>query len=172
MDGAWLSLAGIVVALAALGGTLWQGYLLRKQLSQTEQISRSQFYYDIASRFVELNKIFIDRPELWKYFHASCAVPTDEAGRATVNAVSAMIANLADVCYTNDRILSDLSSDWDRYFRHIYSNSPSFRKFWSENGRFWPDRISQSFMLADEQIDRAVSKTASRPQCGSPQVTP
>lgn len=151
MDNAWLSLSGIVVAVAAMGGTLWQGHLLRRQLTQTEQISRSQFYHDIAARFVELNRLFVDRPELWKYFHAGCAAPTDEAGRAMVNSVSAMVANLADVCYTNDKILSDLFSDWDRYFRYIYSNSPSFREFWAQSGRFWPDRVNRTFILSVEQ---------------------
>ena len=73
MDNAWLGLAGIVVAVAAMCGTLWQGHLLRRQLAQTEQISRSQFYHDITLRFVELNRLFVERPELWKYFHAGCA---------------------------------------------------------------------------------------------------
>lgn len=151
MGNAWFGLAGLIVALAAMGGTLWQGHLLRRQLLQAEHVSRSQFYHDITMRFVELNRQFMDHPELLKYFHEGSAPPVDEQGRARVNALSAMVANLADLCCSHGHILGELSSEWDCYFKFIYVNSPAFRDFWDQSGQFWPERVNRSFAAPVER---------------------
>lgn len=146
MSNAWLGLVGLIIALAAMGGTLWQGRLLRRQLLQAEQVSRSQFYHGITTRFIELNRQFMDHPELLKYFHEGSAPPTDEQCRARVDTLSAMVANLADLCCSHDRILGELSPEWNSYFKFIYANSPAFRCFWDESSRFWPERVNQCFV--------------------------
>jgi hypothetical protein len=121
--------AGVLIALAALGGTFWQGHLLRRQLLQAEQISSAQFYQSITVQWIEFDKIFIDRPELWGYFHADRPAPADGSDHGDLVGMATAIANLAEMCINCQAVLGPLSGDWERYFRYVYLHSPFFRDF-------------------------------------------
>lgn len=141
----WLNVGAVGIATAAFAATAWQGFLLRRQIAQSDHISKSTFYQTLALRFADFNRLFVDRPELAKYFHDGAPMPVDDDERAAVEAVCALIANLADLCYSCEAILCEFSTDWDGYFRFIYERSGVFRDYIAKHGSFWPDRIGRSF---------------------------
>lgn len=141
----WVNASAVLIAAAAFAATAWQGFLLRRQIAQSDNISRSTFYQTLALRFADLNRLFVDRPELAKYFHDGADLTADGDERAAVEAVCALITNLADLCYSCEAILCEFSRDWDSYFRFVYEKSPVFRDYIAKHGRFWPDRIGRSF---------------------------
>lgn len=138
-----LGIAGVVVALAALGATLWQGYLLRRQLSHAEKVSHAQFYQNITVQWLEYDKIWLDRPHLWAYFHADKPAPGGE--QAELMCMAATIANLAEICVNSEDVLGGYSGDWEKYFRFIYLHGPFFRQFWQQFSTLWPAAVGRMF---------------------------
>jgi hypothetical protein len=148
-----LGLAGVVVALAALGATLWQGYLLRRQLAHSEHVSSAQFYTNITVQWIEFDKFCIDRPHLWAYFHAGKPAPRDDGDHADLVGMAAAIANLAEICVNSKAVLGPYSGDWERYFRLVYLRGEFFRDFWDEYSNLWSDEVGRVFLTPIPGVD-------------------
>ncbi|WP_305783952.1 hypothetical protein [Symbioplanes lichenis] len=140
-----IGLAGVAVALAALGAALWQGTLLRRQLSHAGRVSNAQFYQTITVQWLEFDKFLIDRPRLWPYFHANLPVPEDEGEHAELLCMAAFMANMAEIGVNSKAMLGPLSGDWEKYFRFVYGNSPFFRYFWGRYKSMWSDEVDAVF---------------------------
>jgi hypothetical protein len=151
--GVALGAAGVVIALAAFGATFWQGYLLRRQVAQAEQISSAQFYQNITVQWIEFDKIFIDRPQLWAYFHADKPVPEDGGDHADLVGMATVIANLAEMRVNCQAVLGSYSDEWERYFRFVYLHGPFFRDFWQQYSHLWSDEVGRVFLTEIPELE-------------------
>jgi hypothetical protein len=138
---------GVFIALLALSVTIWQGYLLRRQVSHTESLSRSQLYQQIVRQFVEMDAFFVDRPDIRQYLYDGQPMPREPKDRGRVLAAASMVVDLAESCTATESTLGRLSSDWDKYFTYLYAHSPALREYWAEHGRWYPERVWASFGL-------------------------
>ncbi|GIJ45010.1 hypothetical protein Val02_18960 [Virgisporangium aliadipatigenens] len=153
MSAVIISVAGVVVAVAALVAALWQGYLLRRQVAHAEQVSNAQFYQNITIQWIEFDKIFIERPHLWSYFHGGKPVIEDGGDHADLISVATAIANLAEMCVNCQVVLGSYSGDWERYFRFVYLNSPFFREFWGKHSSMWSNAVDRAFVTPVSGIE-------------------
>jgi hypothetical protein len=104
-----------------------------------------QLYFSIANSFKELDIFFVDRPELRPYFYEGKPMPTDERERASVDATSEMLADLAESAIACGPGLGPLAVDWNKYFAFIYRNSPALRDYWQRYGGFYPEPVWSAF---------------------------
>jgi hypothetical protein len=137
---------GIFTAVAALLATVWQGYLLRRQLGQFDQVSRAQFYQQITMMCIQRDQIFIENPDLWDYFYNNREPPQEKRQRARLSAMARILANLADGLASEKlRGNFDFDEHWNKYYKFMYDHSPSFQDFWKEHGQFWPKATRRHF---------------------------
>jgi hypothetical protein len=145
MGGELLGLLGVFTAVAALAATVWQGYLLRLQLRYFDRVSRAQFYQQITTMCVQRDQIFIEHPDLWPYFYEGRKEPRSRRRRAKVFAMSRVLANLANGL-ASEKVRDDFDGHWNKYYQYMYENSPSFQRFWKEQGQFWPEETRRRFV--------------------------
>ncbi|MEU4689178.1 hypothetical protein [Actinoplanes sp. NPDC023714] len=148
-----ISVAGVLVALGALGTTLWQVILLRRQLQHAAQVSSAQFYQNITVQWLEFDKVWLDRPQLWAYFHGDKPPPEEELVKVELMCMSATLSNLAEISVVSEDVLGQYSGDWERYFRYVYVHSPFFRVFWEKYRSLWPKQVSDVFLTPIEDLE-------------------
>lgn len=90
--------SGIAIAVVAALVALWQGNLLRRQVRQSDDISRAQLYQDITRSFIEYDRFFVEHPELRPFFYDNAEIPADPVPRARALATAEMVADLAESC--------------------------------------------------------------------------
>lgn len=155
MNAVVLSIAGTVVALAALGAALWQGHLLKRQIAHAEHVSNAQFYQNITVQWIEFDKFLIDRSHLWPYFHTDEPAPPGEPeDRADLACMAAAMGNLAEICVNSKTVLGPYTGDWERYFRFVYLHGPYFRQFWAKYHSMWSAEVGAVFLtpIADLEV--------------------
>jgi hypothetical protein len=146
-----LGIAGIVIAMAALAAALWQGTLLRRQLTHASEVSSAQFYQNITVQWLEVNRVWLEHPRLWAYFHADEQPPDDD--QAELMCMGATVANLAEICVNSKRVLGEYSGDWERYFRYVYLHSPFFQDFWRRHSVLWPGDVGRVFLSPIAEVE-------------------
>jgi len=140
-----LALIGAVVAAIATGAALWQGFLLRKQLEEDARVRRASFHQGVANLFIQLDRIFINKPELRPFFYDNQA-PSDPDTKQQALALSEYIADLAECCVSAEQAQPELIGDWDDYLNYLYRNSHVLREYWASFGHLYPQRVSQALI--------------------------
>jgi len=143
-----VSAASVSIALLALGIALWQGTLARRQVAHNENLNRAKLHQGIAKLFIEVDKFLVDNADLRPYFYGNRPTPTGEKQRDKVVAMAEMFADLAEYCTATEIVRPELAGDWDRYFQHLYTNSPTLREYWANYRDYYPDRVKKSFRIS------------------------
>jgi hypothetical protein len=152
-----VTIASAVVAMLAAVAAGWQAGLIRKQVRHDRDLATATLYQSIAGRFVEIDKFFVDRPQLRPYFYDDEALPADDMLRNQVLASAEMIFDLAECCYASAPVLRGRASDWDQYFGLLYRNSPALRAYAADYAQFYPDAVYLAFLSSSS--DAAQSET-------------
>ena len=115
-----------------------QTKLLAQQIQLLATTNRAILYQNVTSEMQKLHRILLSRPELRKYFYEN--VETPPSGSDLFTRVEIMTEVFADfmgfTLNTNTLFSEEERSTWRTYFQFLAENSPSLRKFWSEN-RLW-----------------------------------
>jgi len=163
----WEAVAAVgewIGALATIGGFYYVG----RQLSQERVALHTQTASHVYQVGMEVLKVFIESPDLRRYFYEKdVAPPQDPESRSKVMVAAEMIADHFENIYLNTGSMADDASDvWMIYMTRLYDNSPSFRTFMDEECR----RYSISFL---EKLDpelavkcRALREAAARDNRG------
>jgi hypothetical protein len=78
-DAAVFGIGSLAVAFIAAVVVIWQGYLLRKALQHSRRSTDADLHFRVHSVMQELDKFFIDRPELRPYFYENKRLPGENA---------------------------------------------------------------------------------------------
>jgi hypothetical protein len=135
----------VPAAILATALSAWQAYLLRRQLEQGDLISRAEFYQRLTRAFSELNLLFVERPDLRRFFYADQDTD-DPIERQRLLAVAGYIADIAESCIAAESVLPHLKGDWDDHFNFLYKNSPVLREWWSAMGHLYPDEVKRAII--------------------------
>ena len=140
-----VAIVGAIAATIATGASMWQGFILRKQLQNDFKVRRASFHQDVAGLFIQLDRIFVENPELRPYFYDNQA-PSDPRLRQQVLALSEYIVDLAESCTAAEIARPELIGDWDDYFNYLYQSSPALREYWESFGLLYPPHVTRAFV--------------------------
>jgi hypothetical protein len=139
-----LTIASVFIATVAAAIALWQGFILRRQLSNDLFIRSASFHQSVANLLRELDLIFVSNPELRPYFYQN-QKPSDPVVEQKTLALAEYIMDLVE-CYTAaekaDPVL--LRGDWDDYFNYLYKHSQPMRKYWEDFGHLYPADVKRA----------------------------
>lgn len=158
---AWQTISA-VVSDAVLAATLFvflvQARAMRQQTlhlaRQTEHLVRDEdrsaratragVYQSLVQLMIDIDRIYIDRPELRCYFYDGADEPEDLLARSRVSALAETYADLMDNFLTQAQHLPEhLSGPYSAYFEDLARSSPAIRRFWRENREWYPEEMRQ-----------------------------
>lgn len=156
---------GQVVAGVASVGVVASLLFVRKQVKLQADDSRTELITGMTTLITSVSGVFIEYPEMRKYFHSD-AVPDDEDCERA-RAIALTFANTLDHVVEHLHLMGDRTrTAWLAYICHIHGNSPVFTEILSEHESWWPGLREQ---IADCDRDRDVLRAAGgRPGGGSP----
>lgn len=140
-----LNVSGLMLALIAAFIALWQGYLLRKQLAQSQRTNEVDVYFRVAVICRDLDEFFVDRPELRPYFYENKKLPRSKRERDRLDATSEMLIDLAESIIASAPGLGSMAVDWHKYFAFLYRNSEALRQHWAKHSYYYPDSVREAF---------------------------
>jgi hypothetical protein len=115
-------------------------FFVWKQVRLQQRNTRAAVVTGLTTLITDVDQVFIDRPELWKYFNESEPPPKkgDEVGER-VRAVAMTMANVLDhIVEHRGEVKSETSESWRRYAIEVYVKSPAFREVLTEHSNWWP----------------------------------
>jgi hypothetical protein len=129
-----LSLIISLLGLASLA-------LIMFQINQASASLQAASYQSIANNTLELDKIFIDKPELRPYFYYGRDINQNEKDYDLVMAVAEFLIDFFDSTLTQLEIMpKDKQLDmpaWKKYFSDSFANSPALCKRLQRNPNWY-----------------------------------
>jgi hypothetical protein len=101
-------------------------------------------YQGIADQRHDLDKLFVETPELRPHFYGTNKqLPDDERERERVLATAELIVDFADNFVAQSPLLPSRYDEqaYGRYFRDLYRRSLAIQRFWSESGDWYCDEL-------------------------------
>jgi hypothetical protein len=131
----------------AIAGVSFLGFVgLIFSLWSLRQATFASVYQGIASQMHDLDKLFVERPDLRPYFYGEepKPVPHDEPERGRVLATAELIVDFADNFVAQRRVLpGDYERGWAEYFRALYVSSPAVQHFWKKSSGWYCDDLDE-----------------------------
>jgi hypothetical protein len=158
-DTAIFGFGGLALALAAAVVAIWQGYLLRKELQHSQRSTDADLHFRVHNAMQELNKFFVDRPELRPYFYENKRLPRSKRELDRLDATAEMLLDIAESIVATGHGLGAISLGWNKYFAFLYKNSEALRKHWRENWDYYPDSVREAFQASSPGYQATPSGT-------------
>ena len=122
----WLTLAISVISTTSLA-FIWY------QVKQTSASLQASAYATIGNYTMDLDKIFLEHPELRPYFYEGQPITKDDKNYHTVMAIAEFQLDFFDATMTQLEIrpresgveMAEEKKTWDNYFADSFKNSPA-----------------------------------------------
>jgi len=138
---AWLSLLISAVTLAALYmQTNYLGAQVARMQEQTELAINDTFY----AKSFEMQRLFIDRPDLWPYFHRGQPLEEDVSQeKLTLLEVVALLTldyfDMIEMIYREELRMDEKDvAGTHAYMRHVIEQSPVLRHHFARYREWYP----------------------------------
>jgi hypothetical protein len=144
----WTDVAQLAVAIIGFVLILLQLGKLKEQLA-------GDAYTSLYEQYVEVGKLFLERPELRPYFYNDDAV--DERARdgkttlAQVEIVAELMTGLLEHAALQRKSMPKKIYEqcWQEYTRERFEKSPALRAFWEENKGWYAEKF---YEIADDCV--------------------
>lgn len=141
------------IGILSLAFIILQTRAMNEQSRLATENMQASMYATIAAHTMEMDRIFVDRPELRPYFYSN--KPIDEADKVydQVMAVAEHELDLFDSIYTqlgyipDDEDKDEDRETWRRYFAASFAKSPALCKRYYANKDWYMRSLGK---LADE----------------------
>ena len=127
----WIAVTGAIVS--ALGAvTAWISYKRERKVNANGQI---------GSILIQLNRVFIDQPELRPYFIEGGKLPKGQEQKA--KAVASMYLNILDTVWAMEEVMNDNDrAAWLKYIHHQIISVPIIDQLY-ESQREWYSNLTR-----------------------------
>jgi hypothetical protein len=127
----WIAIAGAIIsALGALAA--WSSNKRARAISANGQI---------GAILIQLNRIFIEQPELRPYFIEGGALPKGQEQKA--KALASMYLNTLDMVWSMEEVMSDNDrAAWRKYIPHQIRSVPIVNELY-ESQREWYSNLDK-----------------------------
>jgi hypothetical protein len=119
-----LDTIGVIVVVVGL-------YFAWDQATQFNHSQNLANWSDVTARTFDMDKVFIENPELQKYFTAGADIKESEKDYPKVYAIASMMLDYFDsvmtrLDYNQNRLSDDIlqRAAWNHYFKATFSESP------------------------------------------------
>jgi hypothetical protein len=131
-------LIGLVVTVSLL---TWQTRAAARQAEIANAIAGATVLYNSTGNLREVLRLFIDRPELRRYFYEGEPCPRrPRHQRERVVTIAEMLADALEDGLVAHRLVpaSESEDDWIGYCRHMRASSPALEELVGLHPQWWP----------------------------------
>jgi hypothetical protein len=112
-------------------------FLVRKQVKLQAQDGRTELITGVTTLFVSVSRVFIEYPDMQKYFYARATPEDDDFDRA--HAIAVTMADAMDHVVEHLSLMSSSSQRaWKAYISETYSTSPVLEELLQAHKCWWP----------------------------------
>jgi hypothetical protein len=150
----WTDVAQVFVSIVGFGCVLYQVWQLRRAVAGDAYTSLYEQYVDVA-------KLFLERPELRPYFYEERVVdeeaPGGERTKAEVEILAELMTGLLEHAALQRRSIPTkiYVECWRAYTKERFK-SPALRAFWSKNKTWYASEFQE---MVDGLLDENQTKT-------------
>lgn len=118
--------------------------LVWKQLKLSANANRATIYQSVPLLAFDIDRLFIDRPELKPYFYRAKPLDRDDPEYDRVMTVAELFTDLMDYVTVVEPALPEYEwGSWKCFFRELVETSPALQQFLQEYGHWYPKVITQ-----------------------------
>ena len=150
-----VALAGLIIAPYQLGK-------LTDSIDVSSKILGTAMFSNVANSTLDVDKIFVRYPELYKYFGSGTDIADTEADYPRARAIGLLLLDYFDHVRPLVLRASQLSDhpmeldSWDRYFAAVFRGSPLLCRLYSENRDYYAQAMrSIAEPICSESAGRA-----------------
>jgi hypothetical protein len=134
----WQAIAALVGVPAVVASLL----ILANQVRHEVLAEGATVYQDINRMMMDIDMLFVDRPELRQYFYRGIPITPDDAEYERVAAVSELFVDFMDNFVQQEaRMRKQPTAYWHQYFHAMLESSPAIREFWTSNGHWYAPEL-------------------------------
>ena len=149
---AWTELgdAGQAVAGAAALVVVLSVWVALRQLRFQARSNHFAVYDGFTRLVMDTDRVFIEYPEMRKYFYDREPPPTDAVELARALAIAELMTDFMDhVAEHIDEMDPSAWEEWEAYFKDLRDQSPILDSFVSENREWYCDRLRKVFKVSE-----------------------
>lgn len=115
-----------------------------KQLKLSANANRATVYQSVPLLMFDIDRLFIERPELKPYFYGRKPLTHDDPEYNRIMSVAELFVDFMDYVTVVEPALPEYEWDsWKCYFRELLATSPALQQYWQEYGHWYPDTIAK-----------------------------
>lgn len=138
--GTWAGSIGVVISLL----------LVRVQILDLRTAIQGQTYQNVSQIMLDIDHLFIDRPELRPYFYGNKSVEGNDIDKERITSVAETIMDSFDSIYHQRETMPPQTYlAWLGYMRDIYGSSPALRDLLSRHRDWYGPDLVQSVESPD-----------------------
>ncbi|MEK8016203.1 MAG: hypothetical protein VSS75_004985 [Candidatus Parabeggiatoa sp.] len=144
-----ISITGFVAVIISL-------LFVAKQTKMVSESLHESTLEHTMTQIFDLSRIFIEYPEIRKYFYSRKNIEESHTDFERVKAVSILILDTFDYYFVNKHLLSTTyeknKARWELWIVDMFQNSPVLRKVYSESIEGYPNDIQSRYQIAQDGI--------------------
>jgi len=130
----WITIIGFPLVIVSLVLLIRQTRELTKQNETAAKSVAAAVYQNVSDLMIQIDRVFLEYPELRPYFDDGAALPNDVKTRSQVIAVAEMLADFRDNVMAQSRAVPTYRwGMWKRYFDELEKRSPAFKEYLEKN---------------------------------------
>ena len=127
------SIAQAFIGCVGVPALLVSLYFVWRQARDQTLATRATVYQNITATMLDIDRFFIDQPELKKYFYDDEKLAKKNVDYPRVQSIAEMILDFADFTLEHKPHMKDYPwHQWEKYFKYVYDHSPVMRDYWEE----------------------------------------
>lgn len=165
----WVQIFAGTIGVIGVLLLVWQLRQSNMQLNQAEQAIRSDTIGQIYNHMVEVDRLFVDHPELKPYFYEGKRIgdpnplledPVKGLARhhAQVDATAELIADFFSEALQGVVFLpEDTYEGWCAYIKYVYKQSPPLQELYQQRIDWYRNEVAgQLFEKAQHELDTQI----------------
>ena len=162
----WVQIIAGTIGVIGVLLLVWQLHQSNIQLNQAEQAIRSDTIGQIYNHMVEVDRLFVDHPELKPYFYEGKKI--GDPNPLLIESVNGVAIHQAKVRATAE-LIADFFSEalqgvvflpeetyegWCAYIKYVYKQSPPLQELYQQRIDWYRNEVAgQLFKKAQHEID-------------------
>lgn len=148
------------VSLLTIIGTLIFLYVQSKaMIEQTREqtiATRATIYQNLTSTMLDIDRYFIDNPDLKKYFYGGENISEKDDLYGKLESIAEMLLDFLDFVLSHKENMDRQDWDeWELYAQYVYHQSPIMQRYWAANKNWWMPELEPLFARAEADLKKA-----------------
>lgn len=151
-----LACISLLTLLGTLGFFYVQSKALLEQSREQTIATRATIYQNLTSMMIDIDKYFIDNPELKPYFYDKQDISEKDPLYGKVESIAEMIIDFLDFVLSHKEYMSKPDwEEWELYAQYVYVKSPVLKRYWVANKKWWMPELEPLFARAETDLTKA-----------------